>query len=154
MNRKLITLLAILIAVTNISAVSAFDFGSLFGSDENKTVNINGMNFNVSGGFQENTTNAAQEAKAALEKQGLNVTTKIYMKDSKAVGFYVSNYTNLGLSSDQVLSSFNGSSTTIKNITGFMREDEGAYIFSYTKDGCVIFIISNDKNLINDVLIA
>ena len=99
MNRKLITLLAILIAVTNISAVSAFDFGSLFGSDENKTVNINGMNFNVPGGFQENTTNAAQEAKAALEKQGLNVTTKIYMKDSKAVGFYVSNYTNLGLSS-------------------------------------------------------
>ena len=35
-----------------------------------------------------------------------------------------------------------------------MMEDEGAYIFSYTKDGCVIFIISNDKNLINDVLIA
>ena len=39
-NKKILAIFALLIVATSISAVSAFDLGSIFGGDQNETVTI------------------------------------------------------------------------------------------------------------------
>ncbi|MBR0372208.1 MAG: hypothetical protein IJH63_16110 [Methanobrevibacter sp.] len=45
---------------------SAFDLGDLFGTNE-KTVNVNGVDFILPDGFKEDTTNTSKEATSALK---------------------------------------------------------------------------------------
>lgn len=151
MNKKIISICALLLVVISISAVSAFDLGDLFGTNE-KTVNVNGVDFILPDGFKEDTTNTSKEATSALKDLGLNVTVKIYTNGSSAVGFYVSNYTSLGLKSDVVLNTIGGNPTTVKNVTGLMKSENGANMFSYTQGDYLILINTNNKDLINQVI--
>lgn len=155
MNKKIIAILAFLIVVTSITAVSAFDLGDIFGHNEkNKTTDIGGIKFNIPAGFEEDNSNTSKEIEASFKKLGLNSSAKLFIKNPDGIGIYVANYTSLKLNSSEVLNSFSGNSTTINNMPGKLDAENGVYIFTYVKDGCLILVSATDKNLINKVVIA
>lgn len=154
MNKKILAILALLIFVTSITAVSAFDLGSLFGGEDNETVSIGGIDFNIPAGFKEDPTHSTNKLVDPLKEMGVNVTGKGYEKDSTAVLIIVANYSDVGISDDEALSGFDGNNTTINGVDGIYEEDSGDSCFGYTKDKCLVLVTSNDKNVIGDFLIA
>lgn len=154
MNKKILAILAILIVATSISAVSAFDLGSLFGaSGDNETVKIGGIDFNIPAGYIEDQTNFTNESTKALNQLGLNVSGKSYVSDTTGVEILVGNYSSNGLNDSDVLSNIEGNATKIKGVDGALSHD-GDYTFGFVKDKCIVVITSNDKNAIGDFLIA
>ena len=153
MNKKILAILALLIVATSISAVSAFDLGDLFGGDQNETVTIDGVDFNIPAGFNEDPTNTTDKAVDSLKKEGAQISSKGYIKDDAAVGLFVINVTN-GLSNQQALEAMGGNETTINNVTGNIIQDDDVYMFNFEKNDRVVMISSTDEKLIGDFLIA
>ncbi len=155
MNRKVIAILALLIVATSISAVSAFDLGDIFGSGENETATIGGIDFNIPAGYDEDSSKYSDEVASNLKKDGYNnITGKAYIKDSTVVSIFVANYTAAGLVIDESVLKEGGNATKIKNIDGFKKVDGEAHIFEYLKDGCYVYMSSNDENVFSDFIMA
>ena len=119
MNKKILAILVLLIVATSISAVSAFDLGSLFGGAQNETVTIDGVDFNIPAGFQEDPTNTTEDVIAPLKEQGAQIISKAYVKDNTAVGLFVMKITN-GLTNEQALKAM--------LIIGFCQKYKGFFI--------------------------
>ena len=149
MNKKIFTVLALLVVVTSISAVSAFDLGDIFGSGD-ETVTIGGIDFNIPAGYKEDSTNTFNIIEGFID-EGYDFDGKVYAKDNTQVGIYVYNYSSLD--ADDILGNFSNE-TTINDVGGFMEFDDNDYVFVYTKDKCIVLIASNDKNVIGDFIIA
>ncbi len=149
MNKKIFTIFALLIVVTSISAVSAFDLGDIFGSGD-ETVTIEGIDFNIPAGYKEDSTSTFNIIEGFID-EGYDFDGKVYAKDNTQVGIYVYNYSSLD--ADDILGDFSNE-TTINDVGGFMEYDDNDYVFMYTKDKCIVMIASNDKNAINDFIIA
>lgn len=152
MNKKIFTVFALLIVVTSISAVSAFDLGGLFGIGQNETVTIEGIDFNIPAGFKEDSTNTFNIIEGFID-EGYDFDGKVYSKDNTDVGIFVYNYNSSGAGGDDFLSSF-ANETTINDVGGFMEFEDNDYIFAYTKDNSIVLIASNDKDVIGDFIIA
>lgn len=149
MNKKIFTVFALLIVVTSISAVSAFDLGDIFGSGDG-TVTIGGIDFNIPAGYKEDSNNTFN----IIEKfigEGYDLDGKVYAKGNTQVGLYVYNYSSLD--ADDIIGNFSNE-TTINDVGGFMEYDDNDYVFVYTKDKCIVMIASNDKNVIGDFIIT
>ena len=153
MNKKIIAILALLIFVAGISAVSAFDLSDIFGGGENETVTIDGIDFNVPAGFELDPTNTTDKLMEPLVKEGAQISSKAYIKDDSAVSIFVVNVTN-GLTNNQALKLMGGNKTTINNVNGYIVKDEGVTMFNFEKNNHVVVISSTDEKLIGDFLIA
>lgn len=121
MNKKILVILSLLIVVTSITAVSAFDLGDLFGSDENKTVTIGGLDFNVPAGFEESNSNVTHDSADSLKKEGYNVTEKIYANESSAIFIFVANATASGKVIDNDALKEGANATKVNNVDGYMQ---------------------------------
>ena len=152
MNKKIFTVLALLIVVTSITAVSAFDLGDIFGAGKNETVTIKGIDFNIPEGYKESSTNPFNIIEGFL-KDGYDFDGKVYTKDKTDVGIFVYKYNSTDSDSADILSGFSNK-TTINDVGGFIEFDDNDYVFVYTKDDCIVMIASNDKNVIEDFIIA
>ena len=149
MNKKILTVFALLIVVTSISAVSAFDLGDIFGGGD-ETVTIEGIDFNIPAGYKEDSTSTFNIIEQFID-EGYDFDGKVYVKDNTQVGIYVYNYSSLD--ADDILGDFSNE-TTINDVGGFMEFDDNDYVFIYSKDKCVVLIASNDKDVIGDFIIA
>lgn len=149
MNKKIFTVFALLIVVTSISAVSAFDLGDIFDSG-NETVTIEGIDFNIPAGYKEDSKNTFNIIEGFID-EGYDFDGKVYAKDNTEVGIYVYNYSSLD--ADDILGDF-ANETTINDVGGFMEYDDNDYVFVYTTDKSVVLIASNDENVIGDFIIA
>ena len=149
MNKKILTIFALLIVVTSISAVSAFDLGDIFGGGD-ETVTIEGIDFNIPAGYKEDSTSTFNIIEQFID-EGYDFDGKVYVKDNTQVGIYVYNYSSLD--ADDILGDFSNE-TTINDVGGFMEFDDNDYVFVYSKDKCVVLIASNDKDVIGDFIIA
>ena len=149
MNKKILTVFALLIVVTSISAVSAFDLGDIFGSGD-ETVTIGGIDFNIPAGYKEDSTSTFNIIEQFID-EGYDFDGKVFVKDNTQVGIYVYNYSSLD--ADDILGDFSNE-TTINDVGGFMEFDDNDYVFIYSKDKCVVLIASNDKDVIGDFIIA
>lgn len=90
-----------------------------------------------------------------LKKDGYNnVTGKAYVKDSTVVSIFVANYTASGKVIDESALKEGGNATKLKNIDGFKKVDGEAHIFEYLKDGCFVYMASNDEKAIGDFIMA
>lgn len=150
MNKKIFTVFALLIVVASISVVSAFDLGDLFGTSQNETVTIEGIDFNIPAGYKEDSKSTFNIIEGFID-EGYDFDGKVYAKDNTQVGIYVYNYSSLD--ADDLLGEFSNE-TTINNVGGFMEFDDNDYVFVYTKDKCIVLIVSNDQNVIGDFIIA
>ena len=154
MNKKILAILALLIVATSISAVSAFDLADLFGGDQNETVTIDGVDFNIPAGFELDPTNTTDKSVESLKEEGAQISSQGYIKDEKtAVSLFVMNITN-GLSNEQALKVMGGDETTINNVTGYLKQDEDVFLFNFEKNDRVVVISTTDEKLIGDFLIA
>lgn len=154
MNKKILAVLALLIFVASISAVSAFDLSDIFGGGQNETVTIDGVDFNIPAGFELDPTNTTDKAVEPLVKEGAQISSKGYIKDDNtAVGLFVINVTN-GLTNEQALEAIGGNETTINNVTGNIKQDEDIFLFNFEKNDRIVIISATDENLIGDFLIA
>lgn len=149
MNKKILTVFALLIVVTSISAVSAFDLGDIFGGGD-ETVTIEGIDFNIPAGYKEDSTSTFNIIEQFID-EGYDFDGKVFVKDNTQVGIYVYNYSSLD--ADDILGDFSNE-TTINDVGGFMEFDDNDYVFVYSKDKCVVLIASNDKDVIGDFIIA
>ena len=149
MNKKILTIFALLIVVTSISAVSAFDLGDIFGGGD-ETVTIEGIDFNIPAGYKEDSTSTFNIIEQFID-EGYDFDGKVFVKDNTQVGIYVYNYSSLD--ADDILGDFSNE-TTINDVGGFMEFDDNDYVFVYSKDKCVVLIASNDKDVIGDFIIA
>lgn len=153
MNKKILAILALLIVAASISAVSAFGLSDIFGGAQNETVTVDGVDFNVPAGFNEDPTNTTDDVVKPLKDEGAQISSKGYIKDDTVVGLFVINVTN-GLTNEQALQAMGGDETTINNVTGYILKSEGTFMFNFEKNDRVVIISSNDKNVIGDFLIA
>lgn len=149
MNKKILTVFALLIVLTSISAVSAFDLGDIFGGGD-ETVTIEGIDFNIPAGYKEDSTSTFNIIEQFID-EGYDFDGKVFVKDNTQVGIYVYNYSSLD--ADDILGDFSNE-TTINDVGGFMEFDDNDYVFIYSKDKCVVLIASNDKDVIGDFIIA
>ncbi len=156
MNKKLFGICLLLVVVASISAVSAFDFGDLFGmGDQNETVTIGGIDFNIPAGFKEDQSGLTNGVVDALKEAKYKVDGKTYSKGSTGVGLFVANFSDFEIDGEEMLSDFAGDDgITINNVGGFMEVDDDVNIFCYVKDNCFVVVSSNDKNVIGDFVIA
>ena len=152
MNKKILTIFALLIVITSISAVSAFDLGDIFSAGKNETVTIQGIEFNIPEGYKEDTSNTFKVVEDYLTA-GFKFDGKVYAKDKTQVGLYVYNYSSSDSDYDDFFSDF-ANETTINNVGGFIGFDDNDYAFAYTKDKCIVLVTSNDKDAIADFIIA
>lgn len=153
MNKKIIAILALLIVATSISAVSAFDLGDIFGGNQNETVKIDGVEFNIPDGFEEDSTNTLDKMLKPLKDDGAQISSKAYVKGNTAVSLFVINVTN-GLTNNEALKAMGGDKTTINNVTGNLIKDEDVTMFDFEKNDRLVMISTNDEKLIGDFLIA
>ncbi|MBP3791825.1 MAG: hypothetical protein ILA26_07335 [Methanobrevibacter sp.] len=155
MNKKILAIFALLIVVASVSAVSAFDLGDLFGSNDqkNETVTIEGVDFNVPGDFKEDTTNTTDKMLAPFKEQGANITAKGFTKDDSGIVIGVMNVTN-GLSNEQTLELLGGKETTINNVTGYLSHDEGQTLFNFEKNDHLVLISASDEKIIGEFVMA
>ena len=152
MNKKIFTVLALLIVVTSISAVSAFDLGDIFGISGDETVNIKGIDFNIPAGYKEDSTNPFNIIEGFI-KDGYDLDGKVYKKDNTEVGIFVYKYNSSDSDYDDIISNF-ANETTINDVGGFIEFDDKDYVFVYTQDDSIVMIASNDKNVIGDFIKA
>ena len=153
MNKKILAILALLIFVAGISAVSAFDLSDIFGGGQNETVTIDGVDFNIPAGFEIDPTNTTQKTVEPLIKEGAQISSKGYIKDDTAIGLFVVNVTN-GLTNEQALKAMGGNETTINNVTGNLKQDGDVFLLNYEKNDRIVVMSSTDEKLIGDFLIA
>lgn len=155
MNKKLLAILTLLILVTCITAVSAFDLGGIFGDDKkNETVTLDGIKFNIPSDYKEATSNQTKSVAAKYEQLGANVTAKFYTNEKEGIGFFVCNFTGKGGVPAEFSHPSTGNETTIKNITGFMdHSDKEATLFSFTKNDTLVLVSSTNDKLFEQVLI-
>ena len=154
MNKKVIIALSlVLIAVMAIGSASAFDLGSLLGGgDENETVTIGGIDFNIPAGFTEDTNESTLDE--MNEVSGITYTTngKLYEKDDTYVALLVADYGDYKVT-DDVAKSVGGEEKTIKNVKGYLTTDGEYTVFHYAKDDKLVVISANDENVIADFII-
>lgn len=153
MDKKIIVICAFLILATSITAVSAFDLGNLFGSGENETVTIGGIDFNIPAGFNEESDNESYKIADEFSKSGYKVDAKVYKKDSTEVGLFVVDFSDYEVDGDEMLASLDGNETTINGEMGIINFDE-TYLFSYVNDTNLVIISSTDENNIGEFIIA
>lgn len=113
MNKKIFTVFALLIVVTSISAVSAFDLGDIFGSGD-ETVTIGGIDFNIPADYKEDSKSTFNMIEEFID-DGYDFDGKVYAKDNTQVGIYVYNYSSLD--ADGILGDFSNE-TTINDVGG------------------------------------
>ena len=74
MNKKILAILALLIVAASISAVSAFGLSDIFGGAQNETVTVDGVDFNVPAGFNEDPTNTTDDVVKPLKDEGAQIS--------------------------------------------------------------------------------
>lgn len=153
MNKKIIVICAFLILATSITAVSAFDLGNLFGTSQNETVTVGGIDFNIPAEFDNESTKESNKVVDGLKKSGYKVDAKVFKKDSTEVGIIVADFSDYEVDGDEMLGNLDGNETTIKGEKGIINFDE-TYLFSYIKDTNLVIISSTDENIIGDFIIA
>lgn len=153
MKKKLLAILALLIVAAGITAVSAFDLGDLTGSSESQNVTIDGIDFNIPAGFDEEKDLALNGEKD--ERAGVTYTTwgKTYSKGSnEVISIGVATYDGVEVD-DEIASLVGGNAEKINDVDGYEYDDEKFDGFVYAKDGKLVIISVTDKELLNEVVV-
>ena len=152
MNKKIIFGASlVLIAIMAIGSASAFDLGSLLGSDANETVTIDGIDFNIPEGFIEDPNEAT--INETNEQSGITYITngKVYEKDGIIVALLVADYGEYKVT-DEIAGAVGGEATTINNVSGYLSTDGIYKVFNYAKDDKLVVISANDEDIIADFI--
>lgn len=154
MNRKIISILALLILIVSVSAVSAFGVGDLIGSSSDAgVVTIDGIDFNIPDGFSEEKSLSIDGD--VNETNGVQYTTwgKTYVNDAnKVISIGVATYDGVEVT-DEIAQYIGGDKLTINGVDGYEYKVSPYDGFTFAKDGKLVIISTNDGDLLQDVII-
>ena len=147
MNRKILAILGILVLAVSVSAVSAFGLDDLVGgSSEAQNVTIDGFEFPIPSGFEENVTLDVVDEKASVGGVDYTYCQKAFENDNgDIVSILVADYGEYEVN-DEVVSVMGGEKTTINGIEGYISENEGIHIFAYPKEDKLVVITADNEN--------
>ena len=149
--KRIFALVALFVVVAGVSTVSAFDLGDLFTGGESEQVTIGGIDFSIPDGYKEVESDFMNQTSADFSIPGYDVEGKAYKKGSTEVVIVVGNYSNSGFGGNF---SDLGNETTISGIEGYADETDGTYVFSYEDNKCLVTFSTNDKNVIDEFIMA
>ena len=154
MNRKTIFGISLLlIAVFAIGSVSAIDFGSFLGGEQNQTVTIDGIDFNIPDGYKEDPNH---ETVNQTNQKGIvtYITNgKLYEKGNTIVSLLVADYGDYKVT-DEIAASVGGDTKTLNNVSGYSSQNGQLYVFDYAKNDKLVILSSNDENAIGDFIVG
>ena len=158
MNKKILVLF-LFVAIVSMSTACAFDFNDLLNpsSDDSagETVALYGIDFNIPGGFSEVTNESIDNEASDNPYVDYNLSSKTYVNDDGDVVII-----SASVSDNPVNDSFakdaseGGNKTTINGVEGYTFSDPDFEGFTFAKDGKLVMIFVNDKQLFNDVVVA
>ena len=157
MDRKILFgIMLVFMAIFAISSVSAFDLGFLGFGDENETVTIDGIDFNIPAGFEEDKDYSAENGTDLGDDFTFTTNGKMYIKDDTAVYLLVGQLDDVEIV-DAVLKEIGGNKTKINGVDGYLigveNENVPLFAFYHEKDDKIVLIMSNDKDVIGDFII-
>ena len=123
MDKKIIFGLSlVIIAVIAIGSASAVDFGSILGGEENETVTIDGIDFNIPDGFKEDPDEAI--VNDTKEQSGITYVNngKLYEKGTTIVALLVADYGEYNVT-DDIAKSVGGEVKTFNNVSALRTEE-------------------------------
>lgn len=154
MNRKTILAISLLvIAVFAVGSVSALDFGSILGGEENETVTIDGIDFNIPAGFTEDPSHEVVNETVDEGATPFISNGKLFEKDNTVVNILVADYGDFKVT-DEVASAVGGDKTTLNNVSGYLSQQGRFYTFHYAKNNKLVVISANNEDIIADFLIG
>ena len=155
MNRKTIFGLSLLlIAIFAIGSVSAFDLDSILGGgDENETVTIDGIDFNIPAGFTEDPNH--ETVNESNEQGGITYSTngKLYENGNTIVNILVADYGEYKVT-DEIAASVGGDAKTLNNVSGYLSQNGQFYVFNYAKNDKLVVLSANDEDIISEFIIG
>ena len=152
MDKKIIFGLSlVIIVVIAIGSASAVDFGSILGGEENETVTIDGIDFNIPDGFKEDPDEAI--VNDTKEQSGITYVNngKLYEKGTTIVALLVADYGEYNVT-DDIAKSVGGEAKTFNNASGYLTTNGIYKVFNYAKDGKLVVISSTDEDVIADFI--
>ena len=155
MNKKILfALSAVIVALVAVGTVSAFEIpglGSLFGSEPDQNITLDGETFHIPGTFKENL-NVSKNG--TVDKYySFNTTTyeRGYLNGTNYINVIIYDYE--GTEPDENLINYmNGTSKNISEVKGYQYYDGVGYTFTYPVDNKVIAIQSDNEDIIAHVI--
>ena len=151
MKKLALVLLIGLVAVMGMGLVSASDVDTISGEDNNTTVTIDGIDFNIPDNFTEDVKHATHNERKKILGISYTNNGKVYHKGNVAVSLLVSNYGDYKVN-DMVASMAGGDAKTINNISGYLKHDGNTYVFNYVKGNKMVILSSTDKKALADFI--
>ena len=153
MNKKIFfTLSLVILAIFAIGSVSAFDLGFLFGDSE-EIVTIDGIDFNIPNGFSEDEDEGIINESSVQSGITYLTNSKLFKKDDTVMRIVVADYGEYKVN-DNIAKGAGGDAETIGDIDGYLKKDGFFYFFDYAKDGKLVVLSTNDKDVIGDFIVA
>ena len=142
MNKKLLGILLVLIAVVAICTVVA----------ASETVEIEGFEFTVPDGFTEDPTH--ETVNVVKEQNGVTFTSngKLYQNDDgDVVNVLVAEYDGVEVT-DDVAAGLGGDAKTIAGIDGYVIPNGTLTSFEFPNDGNLVVLSTNNEDILEDFL--
>ena len=142
MNKKLLGILLVLIAVVAIGTVVA----------ASETVEIEGFEFTVPYGFTEDPTH--ETVNVVKEQNGVTFTSngKLYQNDDgDVVNVLVAEYDGVEVT-DDVAAGLGGDAKTIAGIDGYVIPNGTLTSFEFPNDGNLVVLSTNNEDILEDFL--
>ena len=145
MNKKIFAVL-IVFAVAVVGCAYAADTTD---SSNNNTVTISGINFTIPEGFSEDVSEAVVNQSESDDGYTYVTNEKTFEKGDHLLEISVSKYEQ-NITNDMIKNS--GKKVIINNVTGYLGDVGILAVFSYIKDGKLVCIVSDNKEIINEVV--
>lgn len=142
MSKKI--LLMALVAVLAISAV-----GCVVASESQIT--ISDVDFNIPSGFVEDTVQEVVNQQKQSGSVSYVENAKVFTNNKTEVALLVSEYDGFEIDTD-FLKTLGGEAKTIGGVDGYITEDDGFHVFSYSKDGKLVVISAESEDLIDQFI--
>lgn len=159
MKRKILIVLSfVIVALVAMGCVSAFeindiipDIGSIFGSEPDQNVTIDGITFHIPGTFKENTNISKNGTVEEYYSFKTISYAKGYQNDTNYINILIFEYDGTDLD-ENLINYMDGTSKNINGTDGYLFYDGIGYTFSYAQDNKVVSIQTDNENIIANVI--
>ena len=141
MKGKILAVFMIVVLAACVCSVSAFELHDETAFDENQTVEIDGIEFNVPKGYCPDVSDDAVVKFESAFGKDFVADGKMYHRGLTAVLVNVDESSNA-----------TGENATIAGVDGLLNHEGKFFTFSYLKDGKMLVITTNDRNAIGDFI--
>lgn len=146
MNRKIFfSILVFFIAILSLGVTAAVDLQS----NGNNSASIAGIDFNIPEDFSENKSLRIENETKSIGSISYVLNSQAYENANDFVTIFVSNYNNLE-ASDNIVNHMGDETVYINGEKGYLHEGNSFYSFTFEKEGKIISLSSNNKDIFKD----